>query len=47
MDYQRLSKVVPESPEAFKQLQQAAHLCLGSQHHMSQVLYGDMCYARL
>ena len=47
MDYQRLSKVVPESTEVFEQLQQAANLCLGSRHHMRQVIHGDMCYARL
>lgn len=36
MDYQRLSKAMTDSPEVFEQLQQAAHLCMGSQHHMRQ-----------
>lgn len=42
MDYQRLSKLVPESLKVFEQLQQAAHLCLGSQHNMRQVHHGDV-----
>ena len=42
LDYQRLSRVVPASPQVFKQLQQAAHLCQCSQHQMSQVCHDDI-----
>lgn len=43
MDYQRLSKAMTDSPEVFEQLQQAAHLCMGSQHHMRQVHLREVC----
>ena len=42
LDYQCLSKVDPASPQVFEQLQQAAHLCNGSQYQMSQVCHDDI-----
>ena len=42
LDYQSLSRVVPASTQVFEQLQQAAHLCLGSQHQMSKVCHDDI-----